>query len=152
VAVHTEPELLEQIARYKPGDHVAIGYRRDGKDYATTVELKNSAGTTSIVKEGMGGKLLGATVRPLTNDEKSSLGVQAGLMVTDPGNGTLARKTSMRKNFIITSVNDQPVASIADLQQSIAVSSGRVQLAGFYPGYKGIYYYALTDLGPDSEQ
>ena len=152
IPVHTEPELLEQIARYKPGDHVAITYSRDGKDYATTVELKNSAGNTSVVKDGMGGKLLGATVRPLTNDEKRTLGIQAGLMVTDPGTGTLARKTSMRKNFIITSVNDQAVASIAELQQSIAVSNGRVQLAGFYPGFKGVYYYALTDLGTDSEQ
>jgi hypothetical protein len=73
-------------------------------------------------------------------------------MVTDPGAGTLARKTSMRKNFIITSVNDQPVTSLAELQQGIAASSGRIQLAGFYPGYKGVYYYAITDTGTDSEQ
>ena len=152
VTVRTEPELLEQIARYKPGDHIAITYKRAGQEHATTVELKNSAGTTSVVKEGAGGKFLGATVRPLTSDEKRSLSIQGGIMVTDPGTGTLARKTSMRKNFIITAVNDEAVNSIDELQQRIAANSGRLQLAGFYPGYKGMYYYALSDTGTDSEQ
>ena len=31
VPVHTEPELLEQVARYKPGDHIAITYKRGGQ-------------------------------------------------------------------------------------------------------------------------
>ena len=151
--VRTEPELLEQIARYKPGDHIAINYRRDGKDYATTVELKNISGNTSVVKDGADGKILGATIRPLTSDEKRSLGIQGGLLVTDPGTGALARQTNMRKNFVILSVNDQVITSIKELQQSLAASRGpAVRLAGRYPGYNGIYYYALTDLGTDSEQ
>jgi Do/DeqQ family serine protease len=152
VTVRTEPELLEQIARYKPGDHVAISYKRGGQEYNTTVELKNIAGNTSVVKEGAIGKLLGATIRPLTNEEKASLGVPGGVVVSDPGSGALAKKTSMRKNFIITSVNDQAVSTIDDLQQRLATNSGKLQLAGFYPGYKGMYYYALTDTDVDGVQ
>ena len=152
IAVHTEPELLEQIARYKPGDHIAITYKRGGQEYATTVELKNISGTTSVVKEGSGGRLLGATVRPLNAEEQKSMGIRAGIVVTDPGTGVLAKKTSMRKNFVITSVNDQPVGTIGELQQSIAASTGRIQLAGFYPGFKGMYYYALSDIGTEGMQ
>jgi Do/DeqQ family serine protease len=152
IPVHTEPELLEQIARYRPGDHIAVTYRRDNQEHATTVELKNSAGTTSVIKAGSGGRFLGAAVRPLSAEEKRSLSVPSGVIVTDPGTGTLARKTSMRKNFVITSVNDQPVGSIEDLQLRVAASNGRLQLAGFYPGYKGMYYYALTDIGAEGEQ
>jgi Do/DeqQ family serine protease len=152
IPVHTEPELQEQIARYKPGDHVTVSYKRDGQEYNTTVELKNISGNTSVVKEGTGARLLGATVRPLTIEEKSSLGIQGGVVVSDPGNGVLSKKTSMRKNFIITSVNDEAIASIDDLQQRIANSSGKLQLAGFYPGYKGMYYYALTAADGENEQ
>lgn len=151
IPVRTEPELLEQIARYKPGDHIAITYMRGGKEYNTTVELKNSAGNTSVIKEGATGRLMGATVRPLTAEERRNYSVPAGILVTDPGSGTLAKKTSMRKNFIITSVNEQSVSSIEELQQLIAAAGGRIQLAGFYPGYKGMYYYALTDAS-DTEQ
>lgn len=152
IAVRTEPELLEQVARYKPGDHIAITYRRGSQEVATTVELKNISGTTAVVKEASGGKLLGATLRPLTNDEKRSLGIEGGIVVTDPGNGSLGSKTSMRKNFVITSVNDETIHSIDELQQRIVAAKGRIQLAGFYPGYKGMYYYALTDTDGAGEQ
>ncbi len=152
VPVRTEPELLEQIARYKPGDHVAITYKRGNSDYNTTVELKNSAGTTSVVKEGAAARLMGAAIRSLSAEEKRTLGVGGGIMVTDPGNGALARKTSMRKNFIITAVNENTVNSIEELQQTIAAANGRIQLAGFYAGYRGMYYYALTDDGSGGEQ
>jgi Do/DeqQ family serine protease len=152
VPVHTEPELLEQIARYKPGDHVSITYRRGGKEYATTVELRNSAGNTSMVREGMNGRVLGASVRPLNAEERRNYHVSGGLLVLDPGDGAIAQKTSMRKNFIILSVNEQTVNSLDQLQQSVAASNGRLQFAGFYPGFKGMYYYALSDPGNESEQ
>jgi Do/DeqQ family serine protease len=152
IPVRTEPELLEQIARYKPGDHVSISYKRGGQEYNTTVELKNISGTTAVVKEGVGGKLLGATVRPLTSDEKRSFGIEGGIVVSDPGAGVLAKKTNMRKNFVITSVNDEPVSTIDDLQQRVAAYGDKLQLAGFYPGYKGMYYYALKDTDAGNEQ
>src|SRR5690606_13241587 len=47
--IRTEPELLEQIARYKPGDHISLTYIRNGKIKVTTVELKNLEGTTAII-------------------------------------------------------------------------------------------------------
>lgn len=144
IPVHTEPELLEQVARYKPGDHVAITYNRGGTTYNTTVELKNVAGNTAVVREGAGGNFLGATIRPLNATEKSKLGIQSGLLVTDPGSGVLAKRTNMRKGFVITSVNDAAVGSLEDLQQQQSAAGGRIQIGGIYPGYSGMYYYAIT--------
>lgn len=150
--VRTVPELLEQVARYKPGDHVLVTYLRSGKEGSATVELKNIAGTTAVVKEGAAAKLLGATIRTLTTDEKRSLNVAGGIVVTDPGSGVLAQKTSMRKNFIITAINDESVTSIEELQQLVASAGGRLKLAGMYPGFRGMYYYAITDTGSGNEQ
>lgn len=152
VPVASVPELLEQVARYKPGDHVAIIYQRDGKEYNTTVELKNSAGTTSIIKNGAPGLLLGATMRPLTEQERKTYGIAGGVVVLSPGDGPVAQMTSMKKNFVITAVNGQAVSNLENLQQALAAAGGRIQLAGFYPGYSGMYYYSLTTDGDTGEQ
>lgn len=146
VTVNTEPELLEQVARYKPGDHVAVTFTRDDVVKTSDVELKNLAGSTAIVKEETGITFLGATVRALSAEEKKKFGVANGVVVTDPGQGVLASSTSMKKNFVITSVNDQAVSNLKDLTQQIAASGGSAQIAGFYPGYRGMYYYSLSGL------
>ncbi len=150
IPVHTEPELQEQVARYKPGDHVAITYTRGGQIYNTTVELKNISGNTAVVREGSTGSFLGAKVRPINADEKRSLGLGAGLVVTDPGSGLLSKRTNMRKGFVITSINDETVNSIEELQQRLGSSGGRIQIGGIYPGYRGMYYYAIPDASPES--
>jgi Do/DeqQ family serine protease len=153
VPVSSVPELLEQVARYKPGDHIAVTCLRDGRPYTTTVELKNSAGTTSIVRNNSPATMLGATLRALTDQEQRSLRVKGGVVVVSPGNGAIARMTSIKKNFVITAVNGQPVGSLDAMQQAIAAAGNRIQLAGFYPGgYSGMYYYSLTLDGTAAEQ
>lgn len=144
VAVHTEPELLEQIARYKPGDNVAVTYVRNGRQYNTTVELKNIKGTTAVLKDEAPANLFGATFRALTANERQKLGVSSGVMITDVGKGALRQQTNMRNGFVITSINDAPVKTIAELQQAITTADGPLQIAGFYPGYKGMYYYGIN--------
>jgi len=66
-------------------------------------------------------------------------------MLTDPGKGALAKQTQIHKGFVVTGVNDAAINSINDLQQALA--GGRnLQLAGFYPGYAGMYYYGLSNV------
>jgi serine protease Do len=152
ISVHTEPELQEQVARYKPGDHIAVTYLRGGQEFNTTVELKNSAGSTSLVREGSSASFLGATIRLATANEKRSLGISGGLVVTDPGSGVLAKRTNMRKGFVITSINEEAVESMEQLQTQIAANRGNLQIGGLYPGYRGMYYYAITDAGAETAQ
>lgn len=150
ISVNSEPELLEQVARYKPGDHISVTYTRGDDTRTTNIELKNLAGNTSIVKEGSGASFLGASLRPLTAAERRKYGISGGLLVLDPGQGALANNTNMKKNFVIASVNGQSVGTISELTQQMAASGGSAQIAGFYPGYRGMYYYSLSGLD-DSE-
>ncbi|RYZ44499.1 MAG: PDZ domain-containing protein [Sphingobacteriales bacterium] len=107
VAVHTEPQLLEQVARYHPGDNINVTYKRNDRSYTTNVELKNIQGTTAIIKGDAGVKLLlGANLKPLTAGEKQQLGVGSGVMVTGINGGIIGKQTNMRKGFVITSIND----------------------------------------------
>ncbi len=143
VDIRTEPELLEQIARFKPGDHISLTYIRSGKTHAATVELRNLEGTTAIIKKDAPATVMGAGIRPLTNQEKNNLGIKEGVVVTDPGNGVIGSQTQIRKGFIITHINENAIRSITDLQQALS-QKGHIQIAGFYPGQKGKYYYGLN--------
>ncbi len=149
--VHTEPELLEQLARYKPGDNISISYMRNGNVKMTSALLKNIEGTTSIIKQASVTKLLGADFRALNSDEKKKFGT-GGVVVTEVGKGALSQQTNMRKGFVITQINEKAVGSVEELQKILGANSS-IQIAGFYPGYKGMYYYGLNDIdGSSNEQ
>ncbi len=145
VPVNSEPALLEQIARYKPGDNVGVTFVRDGSIMNTSVLLKNINGTTALLKgqDAASSILLGATMRPLSQEEKLKYGTTRGVLVTNISDGIIAQQTKMKKGFIITQVNDEPVNSADDIQQML-VSSGRVRIGGIYPGTNARYYYGIS--------
>ncbi len=142
-AVNSKGEVQEQVARYHPGDNVSVTYSRSGKEYNTNVLLTNVNGTTDIMKGDP--KVLGATLRQLNQDEKVTYNTNKGVVVTDIGKGALAKQTKMIKGFVITHVNSSPVGSANDM---IAALSGNknVQIAGFYPGRQGMFYYTLNNI------
>ena len=145
VTVNNQPELQGQIARYQPGDNVSIVYFRGGKEYTVTVQLTNMNGTTDIMKPGAASRMLGASFRTLTDQEREGYNIDGGVLVTDVGKGTLSKQTQMKKGFVITGVNSNPVTSTSDLQQALAAGK-TLQIAGFYPGYQGMYYYGLKNI------
>lgn len=148
-AVHSEPELMEQISRYKPGDNISVTYVRNGAEKVTTVELKTLDNSTKTVKQGDATIALGATFRPLSDKELSAYGINAGIAVSDIGSGVLARKTGIRKGFVITSINDQAVRSTEELMRQLSSGNTQLQFAGFYPGQNGMFYYGLAMSGDD---
>lgn len=141
--IKTEPQLQEQVARYKPGDNLSITYMRAGKEMVTSVELKNISNNTGIVRKDAGeAALLGATFRVMNDDELKSLPMK-GIVVSDVGTGSLKKYTNMRNNFVITSINEKEVKSVGDLQIAMNTASA-IKIAGYYPGSRGIYYYGLN--------
>ncbi len=148
--VSNESEMQGQIARFQPGDNINVSYTRNGKSNTASVQLTNMNLTTDIIKPGSGGKLLGASFRPLNETEKGQYNIIGGVMMTDPGNGTIAKQTQIHKGFVVTGINNETIKSINDLQQAIAESK-TLQIAGFYPGYQGMHYYSLVNPDAGSE-
>jgi len=142
VAVNSPSDVQGQIARYRPGDNITVLFSRNNKPMTTTVKLTNISGTTDILKSNSPVKLMGATIRPLNTDEKSKLGMDKGLIVSDAGTGDFAQQTRIKKGFVITGINNIAVGAVTDLQQLLA-SNQSVQISGFYPGTQGMYYYTL---------
>ncbi|MBP6456447.1 MAG: trypsin-like peptidase domain-containing protein [Chitinophagaceae bacterium] len=135
-------ELLERIAQYAPGDKVNVAYLRNGKTYNTTVTLKNKMGNTKLVNKDVN-DILGANFKELSAEDKARYKSKGGVMITDLGNGLIAKKTNIRRGFVITEVNDKKVFTLNDLNSYFTdnQNENQINLAGFYPGYQGMYYY-----------
>ncbi len=144
-AVNTQSDVQEQIARYQPGDNVSVTYSRDGKINTANVQLTNVNGTTEIIKNDSQTKVLGATFRPLTQQEKISYNTGSGVVVTDPGRGTLEKQTQMSKGFVVISINNTLINSVNDMLQALAAGK-EAQIAGFYPGRQGMHYFTLNNV------
>ncbi len=143
--INTSPQLQEQIALFKPGDNVSVTYVRNGKEKVTTVQLRNIDGTTDIVKKADVVKMLGAQFRSLNQSELTKYDVTNGVVVTKIEDGLLARQTKMPEGFVITSINDIAVNNPEDIQK-ILLNNNNIKIAGFRPGFAGMYYYGLNDI------
>ena len=144
VNITSGPELQEQVAKHKPGDKVAITYKRAGKENTVTLTLKNKVGNTDIVKNTSIIEKLGGTFENLDKKVAAANEVEGGVVVKKVGDGLL-KKSRMQDGFVIVSVNGSEVKSLEELKELLAkIKSGVVRLEGFYPGFEGSYTYPLN--------
>jgi Do/DeqQ family serine protease len=139
-------EMSAQIASFKPGDKVPITYIRAGKEYTTSVTLKESPGKMDLTAQVSSRleDLLGASLENLSKSKATSYGLDGGVVVKKIMDGGALSKTRMQEGFIITSVNGRDVSNIDDLAAILSRAYGTVKLEGTYPGADGTYTYPLN--------
>jgi Do/DeqQ family serine protease len=137
--VNSMSELQEQVSRFRPNDKVEIEINRDNKKKQFLVTLRNSEGTTKIVRKDEITSILGAQLTEVSPSEKSKLGIRGGVKVTDIGSGKL-RSEGVQKGFIITSINNKAVASVDDVKSILSGIKGGVYIEGVYPNGVVAYY------------
>ncbi len=146
-ATPTAPEMVEQVARYKPGDKVKITLNRDGKSMVKEVTLRNQSGNYDMItKESNTMNLLGnlgATLEDVSPEAAKRMGITGGVQVKNLGDGAL-KNTRMQNDFVITSVNGSKVTNKKELAELLQNLSGTVRLEGVYPGFEGVYGYPLN--------
>jgi len=142
VSTSTMPELQEQVARYRPGKKIKVGFIRSGVKKTTTIVLKNRGNTTELVNARKGKVLedLGFELRNLTKAEQKRLQT-TGVYVKSIYKNSLIEETNMELGFIITSINERQVESIDEVLAAIGNKNGLVMLGGVYEEYDGEYYY-----------
>jgi serine protease Do len=144
VNVNSAPELQEQVANYRPGDKISVEYLRDGKLAKTTVVLKNKYNTTATVdsnRDILGA--LGLDIEELSAKDKAQLGVESGVKVTNIKPGKIAEFTDIKKGFVITQIDDQPVNNVNDFLNVLKSKNGKVMVEGIYPNKPMSYLYAF---------
>jgi serine protease Do len=139
VATRTFPELQEMIARNRPGDALQIEYFRKGEKYASTVVLRQK-----IVRK-MDPMMveIGFELKDLNETEITRFG-KSGAKVNSIYRNSRIEETNMELDFIITSVNGNPVRNVDETLTAIRnVESELIELGGFYPQFEGEYFYAF---------
>ena len=133
------PEMVGQIATYRPGDKVTITYVRDGKESSVNVVLRNSTGTTDVVKTSALDKL-GAELQPISKDAAKELGVNGGVEIRSISSKGLLSRVRVQEGYVITKANGKEVKSLEDLRKVVETTTdGTLKLEGMYPGYEGVY-------------
>ena len=146
VRVRSGNALQEQIGKFRPGDKVKLDVDRYGSKKTFTVELRNSQGSTAVVKKnGDASEVLGAAFRALSDEQKREYGVSYGIEVNGISRGKV-QEAGIRKGFIIMVVNDQRITSPEDLFQIVErVQKGSSEeqglfIKGFYPNGRTQFY------------
>ncbi len=143
IEVNTNSELIEQVSKHRPGDKVNLIVKRDGKNKQFTVILRNSYGSTELVKDKKGiSDLLGAELKELTEEEKEKLGVGYGMKIVELSGGKL-KQSGINEGFIILKANRVPIKNISDLKNVIATTDGGLFITGVYPNGQ-VAYYAIN--------
>jgi serine protease Do len=143
--VISSPSLQEAIARYRPGDKVAVTVIRDGKERTFNVILNNRKGDREIVKKEKADVLnvLGAEIEALSADEAQKLDIPGGVKVSKLYAGKIRKHTQMREGFIITKVDGKKITSEEEFITALEGKKGGVMVEGIYEDIPGEYYYAF---------
>ncbi|NDV68004.1 Do family serine endopeptidase [Dysgonomonas sp. 25] len=116
-------ELQEQINRFRPGDKVKLDIIRNNAEKTFDVTLKNSEGSTEVVKKTDGLSAIGAAFIDLTDAKKKDLGISSGVEVAGVDRGGKFAQAGIQKGFIIQKINDQAVSSVKDVENLIQKAS-----------------------------
>lgn len=142
--VNTSSELLEMIARHRPGDKLRITVNRKGATKEFDVVLKNRQGNTERLRQENKplNVLLGAELKTLPKDVAQGLGLEGGVKVSRLRAGKL-RDANVKEGFIISGVDSKPVASLDDLDRLLKGQKKGVLLEGVYEGSRRLHFYGL---------
>ncbi len=149
-SVTTWAELTGTVASYRPGQKLSVTFIRGGKENTAILTLKNSSGNTEIVKTSVTDKL-GVEMEALDPKKAKEYGVEGGVVVKTLSDGLIADQTTIKKGFIIVRAGGKSVKSVDDLKRAIESAGNSIIIEGIYPGYEGVYQYAINDLKNEPE-
>ena len=142
IEVKNGSSVQEMITRYRPGDKITVDILRKDKSMSFEVTLiaKETQQMNAYGSQG-NVNLFGATLIPAPRKELEKLGLRAGVKVEKLEKGKV-RNAGIREGFIITYINNTPVASPNDVANEIKKATRSILVEGVYPD-GNIYYYGI---------
>ena len=125
-SVESSNELQSLIAKRKAGDRVDLTLWRDGKKLTKDVKLQarkdqDVSEQAKVGDSGSEGNIssfdkLGFSVKSLTSDDKESLDVSNGVIVTDVKRNSIAAKRGLAPDGVIVKADKQKISSVKELK------------------------------------
>lgn len=139
VQVNSLSQLQEQISKYRPNQQVELIVNRNNNKKHFTATLRNMKGSLEAVNSNEALSSLGASFQEISDQQKSDLGINYGVQISDLTDGKL-RQGGIKEGYIITKVNRTPIKTVDDLKRVIGFTSGGVLIEGVYPNGVVAYY------------
>jgi Do/DeqQ family serine protease len=131
MAVNSVSELQELVGRFRPGDKIAIRYRRGTEEKETKIQLRNQEGNTSIRRSTVSSAKkvpeLGAEIQPLDPNRLGEYGLRSGLEVSKLEGGPLA-EAGVREGSVLLRLDKQDLTSVTRLQEIYKKGKGGLLL------------------------
>ncbi|HAA15016.1 MAG TPA: deoxyribonuclease HsdR [Cytophagales bacterium] len=138
--VRNVAELQELVGRNRPGDEVEVTYLRNGEEFSTQAVLKNSMGTTAVLRTDPELYLGGASFEKVSETEAEELEIKGGVKITAIEEGPW-QEAGIEEGFIITSIDKNTVADLEGLSRLLRGSQGeRIIVLGYQPDGDKAYY------------
>ncbi|MFT6971122.1 MAG: serine protease Do [Roseivirga sp.] len=146
--VKTTSQLQELIARRRPGDDVAIGFKRKGSVNKTKLVLQRKESLVPVNQDEpeqfseeipLTYEISGATFRSLDQQLKRSLRISEGIQVDKIEDGAW-KKSGVKEGFVITKVGDEGIKDIEQFQRIIDSKTKDFFIMGKYPDGEKEYY------------
>ena len=139
--VYESSDLQERVGRLKPGDKIRLTVLRNNAERVVDVTLKAESGTpaprTAAVSKSAAElyNRLGASFVPVSGAQKARLRINGGVVVTQVRPGGLFDESYIESGTIITSINKQPINTVADIDKAITnLKDGKIlNISGFDP-------------------
>jgi Do/DeqQ family serine protease len=139
VNINNLAELQTEIALKRPGDIIKITYWRKNKKYSIKLKLlgKNGESVPQKPKENHKQtiKVLGASLRKLSEEEKKQFQLENGVKILSIGKGKM-KDCGFRDGFIITQIRGKQMKNVQDIQKMIEECKQKdksVMIEGVYP-------------------
>lgn len=138
--VNSVAELQETIAVNRPGDKVSVTYIRDGREFQTLAELKNTLGSTDIIIASNATDD-GTVFSDVSELEKRNLNISGGVKVQELGDGKW-KEAGIKEGFVITEIDRREIDGLEDFKRIIELYSNEegVLIEGVNPDGKVKYY------------
>ena len=134
--------VQELINQHRPGDEVELEISRDGKILRLrTVLIGKETQEMNAYNQQGNVNLFGAQLVPAPREELEKLGLKAGVKVASVDKGKV-RDAGIKAGFIITYINNNPVASPQDVAAEVKKARRSLLIEGFDQA-GNLYYYGI---------
>ncbi len=138
--VNSRSELLEKIGMYRPGDKINVKYLHNGEEKSAGILLTDMNGQTRLKSQAdIVSNNLGADLQSVSSRQMKALQLTHGVQVVRLGKGLLSA-AGIKKDFIITQIDRQPVSRPEDVNNILKNKKGGVLIEGIYPNGIKAYY------------
>jgi serine protease Do len=139
IPVTTTSALQERVARYRPGNIIAVQYLRKGEKHTAKVLLKNTEGNTTMLKPAMADSVAGIRVVEVPKEILTALPVEAGVLVDEVEDGKW-KDAGIDDDFVIAYIDRVIVENVADFYKILHYKRGAILIEGYtLKGEKRVY-------------